>query len=200
MRNILLELIKKSNNYHIKTFWDAASNKDLINKLGIDPLYFYFNQIDQLNNMNQVHQLFSKLHQVGCYPLYCFSAETDFKNSKSVIGQLDPSGLGLPDRDYYLDKKFTKIRGQYLQFLKEILALLRESPELAGELFNFEKSLAKLHYTKEFKRNPDNKYFISNTDNHLNIFFDNLSINNCRLNISNPKYIKFIENMNFTPI
>ena len=69
MQNILLELIKKSNNYHIKTFWDAASNKDLINKLGIDPLYFYFNQIDQLNNMNQVHQLFSKLHQVGCYPI-----------------------------------------------------------------------------------------------------------------------------------
>ena len=56
-----------------------------------------------------------------------------------------------------------------LQFLKEILALLRESPELAGELFNFEKSLAKLHYTKEFKKS-DNKYFISNTDNHLNIF------------------------------
>ena len=200
MRHILLELIKTSTNSHIRQFWDASTKTELINSLGIDPLYFYFNQIDQLSDMNQVFELFSKLHPLGCYPLFSFSAETDYKNSKLVIGQLDPSGLGLPDRDYYLDPKFNKIRQQYKQFLEKILPILGHSSKLAVQLFNFEKKLAQLHYTKEFKRNPDNKYFISNTDNHLSNFFTNLDVHNCRLNISNTAYIEFIEKMKFTPI
>ena len=36
MRVLLLELVKNSDNYHIRTFWQASNNKQLIDKLGLE--------------------------------------------------------------------------------------------------------------------------------------------------------------------
>ena len=44
--------------------------------------------------------------------MFDFRPSPDFKNANQVIGNLDQSGLGLPDRDYYLktDEKSEALR------------------------------------------------------------------------------------------
>ena len=51
--------------------------------------------------------------------------DQDMKNSTEMVAMLGQSGLGLPDRDYYLknDAKFKKIRSQYLKYIEKTLTL-----------------------------------------------------------------------------
>ena len=59
-------------------------------------------------------------------PLFNFGSGIDAKNSKMEIAQLYQGGLGLPDRDYYLnpDKYSIEVRKKYLEHVTNMLSLL----------------------------------------------------------------------------
>ena len=68
-------------------------------------------------------------------PFFSFFAAPDSKNSKMVIATLYQSGLGLPDRDYYLrpDNESAKTREDYLKFVTRMFVLLGNSSENASK-------------------------------------------------------------------
>ena len=61
----------------------------------------------------------------GTY-FFGFGSGQDYENSAQVIGFAGSGGLGLPDRDYYLndDAKSKEAREHYLAFVQQLFELL----------------------------------------------------------------------------
>ncbi len=64
-----------------------------------------------------------------------FSSTQDQKDSSKQIGAIDQAGLGLPDRDYYLqqDERSKKLRSQYLDHITSMFTLLGDTPAQAAK-------------------------------------------------------------------
>ena len=104
------------------------------------------------------------LHAAGYRPLFVAGSEQDHKDSTRVIVGLRQAGLGLPDRDYYLDagEKMTGIRASYLAYVEKMLTLAGEKPEgarlAAQQVMELETRLAKASLTRAERRDPDKIY------------------------------------------
>jgi endothelin-converting enzyme/putative endopeptidase len=104
------------------------------------------------------------LHAQGMYALFSPEAIQDLKNSSEVIASLDQGGLGMPDRDYYLDDDAKKksVRDAYALYTEAMLALYGEKPAdakaHAAQILEFETRLAKASLSRVARREPSNIY------------------------------------------
>ncbi|MBX7096365.1 MAG: M13 family metallopeptidase [Myxococcaceae bacterium] len=111
-----------------------------------------------------------ELHQVGIHPLFTVESMQDLKKSDEVIATIDQSGLGLPDRDYFVEKdeKKQKIREEYQGYVARMLVLLGEdakkAPKLAEQIVALETRLAGKQQTRVERREPANLYHRWNLD------------------------------------
>ncbi len=93
-----------------------------------------------------------------------FSSEQDYGNTEQVIGVLAAGGLGLPDRDYYVndDDRSKETRERYVAHLARLHALLGDPPAVAAgaarTAMRMETALAKASLTRVAKRDPHNIY------------------------------------------
>src|SRR3990167_5790555 len=91
-------------------------------------------------------------------------SEQDHKDSTLVIAGLAQSGLGLPDRDYYLDEseKMQGIRANYLAYVEKMFTLAGEKPAAAKaaaqSVMALETRLARASLTRVERRDPDKVY------------------------------------------
>jgi predicted metalloendopeptidase len=96
--------------------------------------------------------------------LFGFGSEQDRKNSEEVIAGLQQSGLGLPDRDYYLtdDARSKEIREKYAVHVAAMLGLLGDDAALAkaeaGTVVALETELAKVSMARVDRRDPEKTY------------------------------------------
>ena len=80
------------------------------------------------------------------------------------IAEADQGGLGLPDRDYYLNDsaKSKTLRDQYVTHVTNMFKLLGDAPETAAAeaktVLTVETTLAQASMKREDLRNPDNVY------------------------------------------
>ena len=58
-----------------------------------------------------------------------YGSQQDFKDATREIAYIDQSGLGLPEKDYYLrtDDKSVELRKQYVAHLANVLEAARRS-------------------------------------------------------------------------
>ena len=97
-------------------------------------------------------------------PLFNFGVQQDFKDASLMIGVADQGGLGLPDRDYYLqdDEKSKALREQYLTHVAKMLALSGVAPESskgqAQIVLKIETELAKAAMSRVDRRVPEKIY------------------------------------------
>jgi len=98
----------------------------------------------------------------GAKALFGFGSQGDFKDASQVIAGMDQSGLGLPDRDYYLkeDDKSRETRQQYQEHLAKTFGLLGDAPERAAaaseNVMEIETALAKASLDRVSRREPKN--------------------------------------------
>ena len=66
------------------------------------------------------------------------------------------AGLGLPDRDYYLDRKFAGQKARYEQYAATLLHLLEwpDADKAAHNLVAYETQVAQASWTKTQQRDP----------------------------------------------
>ena len=92
----------------------------------------------------------------------------DFKNPKEYMIYVAQSGLGLPDREYYLnkDEKSVAIRDDYVAHIERMfeLAGFDGGPKAADTIMALETRLAKENMTKEDVRNWSVNYNKVTTD------------------------------------
>ena len=94
--------------------------------------------------------------------LFGFGSGQDLDDAAKVVAVVDQGGLGLPDRDYYLnkDQKSVDLRQQYVAHVQKTFELLGETSAQAAAdakiVMNFETSLAKVSLDIVKRRDPAN--------------------------------------------
>ncbi|BCA94258.1 metallopeptidase [Legionella antarctica] len=141
-------------------FYYSGMDEASINRFGITPLLAEFIKIDEVYTLADLQHELTHLHQIGVDALYGFGSMQDFKDSNSMIGALVQSGLGLPDRDYYLkdDAKFRQIREAYLNHIAKMFELLGDEPDKAANeakiVMDIETKLAAASMSQIDQRDP----------------------------------------------
>nr|WP_299597129.1 M13-type metalloendopeptidase [Sphingomonas bacterium] len=86
----------------------------------------------------------------------------DDKNPDRPVVQIAQSGLGLPDRDYYLkaDAKLAETKAAYVAYLAKLFDLAGEpnGAARARAIVDFEGRLAQAHWTRVESRDSDKTY------------------------------------------
>src|SRR5579862_2164757 len=148
----------------IGDYYSACMDEAGIEKAGLTPLEPELRRIRSLTDKAALAGEIASLHLAGANALFSFSSEQDAKNSTEVIARADQGGLGLPERDYYLndDAKSVEIRQLYLAHLQKIFALLGEPAERAAAdaqmVMDIETALARASLDVVSRRDPAKVY------------------------------------------
>jgi putative endopeptidase len=148
----------------IGDFYYSCMDEGEIDKLGITPLSPDLKRISALSSKAQISDELVRLHPLGVGALFEFSAEPDFKDSTRMIADVGQGGLGLPDRDYYLntDERSVKIRNEYVAHVQKMLELAGEpaaqSAAEAQAILRLETGLAKASLSRVALRDPQQTY------------------------------------------
>ncbi len=109
-----------------------------------------------------LEHLVADLHRHGIYPFFDISSGPDDKQATMTIAQMDQNGLGLPERDYYLNDaaRFKDIRGYYLDHVKAMLALAGDvhAGQSADDVMKLETRIATISKAKKDRRDPQGMY------------------------------------------
>lgn len=134
-----------------------------IDALGIKPLHPLFAKIDALHDKNQIPALVAYFNRVGILSPLDFAVNQDDKDSTVYAVDLSQSGLGLPDRDYYLkddDAKLKAAREAYAKHIEKMLSMAGDTNAAvsAQTVLAIETALAKVQWTKVELRDPIKGY------------------------------------------
>lgn len=140
------------------SFMDEAAAE----KLGVTPLAKEFAAIDALKDKQQIAALIAHFNRIGVTSPFTPFVHQDAKDPTKYVFDLGQDGLGLPDRDYYLqnDAKLKQARDQYLQHVQKMLRLAGDANAAseAQQIMALETALAKVQWTKVDNRNPVKTY------------------------------------------
>ncbi len=133
-----------------------------LEQLGVKPLRDQFAQIDALASKDELPALIARLNRSEATAPYDLGVDPDEKDSTRYAVTLGQSGLGLPDRDYYLkdDAKLKAIRDHYLDHVEKLFAMAGETNahEEAAQVLKLETAMAALQWTRVENRNPQKTY------------------------------------------
>ncbi|WP_371868828.1 M13 family metallopeptidase [Duganella lactea] len=141
------------------SFMDEAK----LNAIGIRPLTGELNRIRAIKDKNGLPMMFAHLGQIGVSAPYGISVRQDARESTRYAVYIGQSGLGLPDRDYYLkkdDAKLASALAKYELHVAKILGLAgdRDAVANASKIVALETQLAEAQWTKVQNRDPVKRY------------------------------------------
>jgi putative endopeptidase len=133
-----------------------------IEREGIKPLQAELKRINAIGHAADIGPLMAHLDRVGVLaPLVTF-IRPDAKHSTQYAYWLSQSGLGLPDRDYYLsdEARLVGFRNKYREHVEKMLSLLGEADAHAKSqsILALETSIAKIQWTKVANRDSQKTY------------------------------------------
>jgi putative endopeptidase len=141
------------------SFMDEAK----LEQLGIAPLNGELAKIAALKDKSELPALLAHLGKIGVNVPYDFGIHQDNKDSTKYVADISQSGLGMPDRDYYLkpdDAKLADAKAKYLTHVEKVLAMAgdKNAAASAKAIVDFETELAKAQWTKVELRDPIKAY------------------------------------------
>jgi len=153
-------------------FYASFLDEATIESAGMKPVEATFARIDAAKNGKDIAVLMGELGKTLTQPGTFGPAPTlplnivvhqDNKDATKYIADLQQSGLGLPDRDYYIkddDAKLKGIRTQYEAFVANIFGMAgdKNAAATAKAIVALETALAKAQWTKVELRDPIKGY------------------------------------------
>ncbi|MET0273448.1 MAG: M13-type metalloendopeptidase [Phenylobacterium sp.] len=138
------------------SFMDEA----LAEKLDVKPIAPELAQIRAVKSRDDFTALMGKANTTGFSSILPVFISIDAKapSRYAVLGAT--AGLGLPDRDYYLQAAFAEKKAKYLAYVQQILTLAGwEKPaENAQAIVDFETKIAEVSWTRVERRDRDKTY------------------------------------------
>jgi predicted metalloendopeptidase len=134
-----------------------------LDALGYKPLAGELQRIRSLRDKKAIPALMAHLSQIGVSVPYGIYVGQDARESTRYAANLGQSGLGLPDRDYYLkkdDAKLADARAKYELHVAKILGMAGEKDAAAAAkaIVALETALAEAQWTKVENRDPVKRY------------------------------------------
>ena len=165
MRGILEDSMKAnppagSNQQKIGDFYAGCMDTAAIDASGIKPIAADLDAIHKIKESSELQPLLARLQQTGSGYLFNFDSTQDLDDSTQIIAEVEQSGLGLPERDYYTrtDDKSKQLRADYVAHIAKMFALAGDSQEKADAeaqtAMNFETTLAIASMPRAQMRDP----------------------------------------------
>ncbi len=189
-------------------FFAACMDQPLADEKGLQPLEPELQAIDGLSDKKGLAALLATLsvEETATAPnFFRLGVEQDEKDSSKQIASIFQGGLGLPDRDYYLDAsdRMKKIRDQYTAHVTAIFELAGDSADKAAaeakSVLEIETAFAKAQTPRVDLRDPQKVYHIKtiaelkelSPDFEWQTYFDHIGIGSFEtLNVSTPDFFK----------
>lgn len=149
----------------VADIYRSAADLKTREKVGARPVEKWQRLVRGLRTKEELVSLLPLLHRSGVSQAF-FDAmiDQDAKKSENYILYLWQSGLGMPDRDYYLldTPEMKRVRGEYVDHIHILLTLYGFSATQAGAyakvVMKIETRLAKAAMNKIDIRDPDKTY------------------------------------------
>ena len=143
----------------VAAMYNAFLDTEAIETAGLTPLQPHFDRIDAIDSREALAEAFGTVgfaSPIGTY------VGTDDKDPETYILHLYISGLGLPDREYYLKDDATSedIRAAYVDYLLTLLEAAGEAdPDAtAANILALETRIAEADWDRALSRNPELTY------------------------------------------
>lgn len=161
------QLVEGSSEQKVASLYANFMDEKSIETLGIQPIQAEITNVDALKSKKDIAQLAAHFSRIGVTSPFDVGIDQDMKNSTEMVAMLGQSGLGLPDRDYYLknDAKFKKIRLQYLKYIEKTLSLAgdKQAAQHAQGILKLETQIAKIQWSNVQNRDVTKLYNIYKT-------------------------------------
>lgn len=198
---------KGSVEQQIGDFYGSCMDVDRVNKLGIDPVKPLLADIGKIGSRAALQQMLIRLQELQIAAPFGVGGSPDNHNPTQVIARVYASGLGLPDRDYYLkdEKRFVETREKYREHIAKMFELTgtskADAKKAAETIFAMETRLAKAQLDNVALRDPaatDHKVTVAELqkmtpDFDWTRYFDRTGIPAIDLNVDQPRFMAAAE-------
>jgi endothelin-converting enzyme/putative endopeptidase len=199
----------------IGDFYGACMDEAAVDAAGAKPLEPMRAEIAKIKDKAGLAAMIVKLHHQRIAVPFAVDAQSDLHDPTNVVAVVGASGLGLPDRDYYVktEPRFVDARAKYLGHVAAMFELVGYPAKIAHAdaqtVLDFETRLAKASLDNVALRDPkatDHKMPIAELQK-LTPSFDwtaylkAFDVNVVALNVAEPGFVKEVEyELGHTPI
>ena len=146
----------------IGDFYASFMDEAAAEKHGMTPLEPELARIAAIKDRKQLLDYLGRTQLIGVASPISAYIQADAKRPDMYTVWADQSGLGLPERDYYLstDARFTEIRAKYQQHIENVFKLAgrKDAAAAAKRVMAFETRLAKASWAPVDLRDVDKVY------------------------------------------
>jgi putative endopeptidase len=147
----------------IGDFYASYIDEQRRNALGLAPLKPDLARIAALRDKKQLAGLIAHFSRIGVGVPIEMSVHQDNRDSTHYIADVAQSGLGMPNRDYYLaqdDAKLAGIRAKYQAHVEKMLALAghKQAAAEAATIVALETEIARAQWSAVENRDPVKAY------------------------------------------
>ncbi|NML05337.1 M13 family metallopeptidase [Sphingomonas sp. G-3-2-10] len=158
----ILEEVKANPNSKIGVAYSTYLDTGTIESKGLAPIQPWLNQVKGLKSKAGYAALLAQADRNGVSIPFGSYVGQDDKNPEVYALNLSQSGLGMPDRDYYLsaDAKQVANRAAYEKHLTNVLTLAGEpnAAARAKAILAYETEIARVHWTRVDSRDATKTY------------------------------------------
>ena len=145
----------------VRDLYRSYANVDRIEQLGMKPAEGDLKDIAHVKTLRDVTRIMGSV-PFGTQSLFGAFINIDSKNPNAYAVFLAQSGLGLPDRDYYLigEKGSVAAREAYHTYIEKMLTLagIADARKKSDRIFALETAIAKIHWPAADRRDAEKTY------------------------------------------
>lgn len=204
--NTRTDLTKGSDEQLVGDLFAAGMDSARIEELGTEPIRVIMEQAGALQSAADYISWLGANSIAGPQGFFGFYVAPDDKESSINILQAYQTGLGLPDRDYYLkdDEKSVEIQQAYIKHITNMFVLYgveeAEAAAKANRIYLLEKEVAAHHLSRVEQRNPQLVYNKMTAEEfqtlcgniNMGSYFKGLGLDVKQLNVTSLEYMKWL--------
>jgi putative endopeptidase len=191
----------------IGDYYSSCMDEGRIDKLGLSPAEPMLGKIREMKSTEDLQRMILSFHEQGIFVPFGLVSQPDNHNPAETIATVFASGLGLPDRDYYLkpESRFQEAREMYRVHVANMFKLAgydeKNAKTAAETVFHAEEKLAENSLDNVALRDP------ANTDHKMTYaaftklapamdwdgYFASAKISRADLNVSEPNFMKEVD-------
>ena len=153
-----------SDEQKVRDYYASYMDQAARDAAGIKPIAPMLARIDAIKTASALIAQFGRENLDASNSPISLGIDVDRKNPDRYYASVSVGGLGLPDKDYYVntDQRFVKIRAAYVDNIATMLGLTgvpaAEAKPRAEALLALETALAKNHWDRAERRDSDKTY------------------------------------------
>lgn len=214
LKELVLNLSKQQNAkgtmaQKVGDIFNMGMDSTRLNREGAKPL---MKDIDFVKGVKKatLPEMVAFMHMGIASPFFDSGVMADLKNSDVNLMYIQQSGMGLGDRDYYLDEDANtkKVREAYLTYANKLFTFIgykkNDAKKAAETVLKIEKELAKAAMTREEQRDYSKQYNIFTLEElqakypnfNWKSYFSGLGLNNVnRVCVSQLDFMKKVDEL-----